>query len=1359
VAGNVSSAGTTSITTDYVVNAPVINVVSVDNVISLAESGNIITLTGTGEAGASVTVTGAALTNPQIVNVSNAGTWTLDIAANTFLAGVDSTLSATQTDIAGNVSAATTRVITKDYVADAPVINVVSVDNLINPAEDTAGFNLTGTGEIGATVTVNGPTFAGGNTAVVSGAGTWSLAVAAGDLTPNAANILSATQTDIAGNVSTATPTTITTDYLAAAAPVIDAVSVDNLISAAENAVGFNLTGTGEVGATVVVTGGNLLAGGQTATVIAGGTWSLAIAPGNLDANVATTFTATQTDVAGNVSAPTTTTITTDYLAAAAPVIDPVSPDNLINAAENAAGFNLTGTGEAGATVTVKAPGVTFAGGSTAVVAADGTWSLAIATNDLNANAINTLSATQTDVAGNVSAPSVTTTITTDYIANAPSIEAVSTDNLINLTENNVGFNLTGTGEVGATVTVTGGNLAGAGVTAVVAGDNSWSVAIATGDLAAGAATAFVVNQTDIAGNVSADATTTITKDLVVNAPVIDAVSIDNLINAAENAAGFNLTGTGEAGATVTVTGGNLAAAGVTATVLAGGTWSVAIAAADLAAGAATAFVVNQTDIAGNVSADATTTITIDMVVNAPIIDAVSADNLISAAENTAGFNLTGTGEVGATVTVTGANFTGGATAVVAADGTWSLAVAAGDLTANAGNSLSATQTDIAGNVSAVSTTVITTDYVANAPVINAVSTDNLINAAENTTGFNLTGTGEVGATVTVTGGNLAVAGNTAVVAADGTWSVAIATNDLNANASTTLSAIQTDIAGNVSNPSTTAISTDYVVAAPVIDAVSTDNLINAAENAAGFNLTGTGEAGATVNVTGVTLVGGQTTTVLGDGTWLLAVAPNELVANGVTNISVSQTDVAGNVSSATTTALTSDYAAPAVALTAVTDNVGASQGNIASGGATDDTTPTISGTNGLGALVNVYDGATLLGAAVVTGTTWAYTPPVLADATYAFNAIATDGAGNDSAATTNHAVVVDTVVGAPVFGVVSGDNLINLAENNAGFNLTGTGEIGATVTVAGATFAAGNTAVVSGAGTWTLAVAAGDLTANAGNSLSATQTDVAGNVSAAGTTIITTDYVAPVVGLTAVTDNVGASQGNIASGGTTDDTTPTISGTTEAGASVNVYDGATLLGAAVVTGTTWTYTPPAGLANATHGFNAIATDTAGNASAATASTNVIVAAPVTVTFDLATAGAATGVSSDGSTAFLAGVNYNVVIIVNNSTLYSATSVTAYAGGSNLGAGDTISVVGNVSGTTSEILGPSAGSVNNITFVGNQANWTTALTSATAVRLTSRGSIVRFTSGTSFSLRSTTVIWTGSAAFAAILNSGGFVIV
>ncbi len=86
---------------------------------------------------------------------------------------------------------------------------------------------------------------------------------------------------------------------------------------------------------------------------------------------------------------------------------------------------------------------------------------------------------------------------------------------------------------------------------------------------------------------------------------------------------------------------------------------------------------------------------------------------------------------------------------------------------------------------------------------------------------------------------------------------------------------------------------------------------------------------------------------------------------------------------------------------------------------------------------------------------------------------------------------------------------------------------------------------------------------------------------------------------ISAVTDNVGLIQGSVAAAGLTDDTTPTITGSISAalaaGETLRLFNGATLLGSATVTNTTWTFTPAAPLTPGAYSITARVADAAGN--------------------------------------------------------------------------------------------------------------------------------------------------------------------
>ena len=98
----------------------------------------------------------------------------------------------------------------------------------------------------------------------------------------------------------------------------------------------------------------------------------------------------------------------------------------------------------------------------------------------------------------------------------------------------------------------------------------------------------------------------------------------------------------------------------------------------------------------------------------------------------------------------------------------------------------------------------------------------------------------------------------------------------------------------------------------------------------------------------------------------------------------------------------------------------------------------------------------------------------------------------------------------------------------------------------------------------------------------------------------------------------------------------------------------------------------------------ALANRSTGGGDAASAAPATPAFAGVTVTYDL-TAG--TLVTSDNSTSFLPGTDYQITIIVDAAApgTYAVQNFTAMGGGANLGAGDSIRIVGQ-GGTSGEIL-------------------------------------------------------------------------
>lgn len=352
------------------------------NPVVTALSANGLVLTGTGEAGATVTVRDASNNVLGTALVNGGGVFTVNLNAAQLNGQV---LGVSQTDAAGNASGSTS------YTAVDVQPPAVPTNVVINGT----GTILTGNGEPGATVTVQGPSGQVGSGVVLAN-GTFSITLTSPQ---NDGQLLVVRQADAAGNLSASTSLTAP-DTTPPAAPV-----------AAINANGTSVTGSGQVGSTVTVrnSAGAVLG---TATVGTNGLFVVSLAAAQIDNQA---LSVTLTDSAGNVSTGTALT---------APDLTP--PSVAGNLQISADGSTLTGTGEVGATVTVRSASGTVL--QTATVQPNGTFTVTLSPVQDNGQV---LTVSLTDPRGNVSGNASITA--PDVDANAP---VIASDNLATATVN-----------------------------------------------------------------------------------------------------------------------------------------------------------------------------------------------------------------------------------------------------------------------------------------------------------------------------------------------------------------------------------------------------------------------------------------------------------------------------------------------------------------------------------------------------------------------------------------------------------------------------------------------------------------------------------------------------------------------------------------------------------------------------------------------------------------------------------------------------------------------------------------------------------------------------------------------------------
>ncbi|MEI6762247.1 MAG: hypothetical protein WCO22_17530, partial [Betaproteobacteria bacterium] len=234
---------------------------------------------------------------------------------------------------------------------------------------------------------------------------------------------VSVRQTDAAGNRGPNSEFFTFTLDMSTPTPLVNAVSSDDRVNAAEKDAGVTVSGTAEAGASVVVSWGAV---SKTVTAT-GGNWSVSFLSGEMPADASTTISAVATDVAGNVSEAGARAVAVDTVAPATPAIDVVATDDIINAAERMATVTVTGTMEAGSTVTLN-------GQATTVV--DGThwrYVLDAAAIDTFGQGPETLTAMATDAAGNPSAAG-TRDITVDTVPPLAPLASQNTGNASNTT-------------------------------------------------------------------------------------------------------------------------------------------------------------------------------------------------------------------------------------------------------------------------------------------------------------------------------------------------------------------------------------------------------------------------------------------------------------------------------------------------------------------------------------------------------------------------------------------------------------------------------------------------------------------------------------------------------------------------------------------------------------------------------------------------------------------------------------------------------------------------------------------------------------------------------------------------------------
>ncbi|MBR3371797.1 MAG: Ig-like domain-containing protein [Rhodobacteraceae bacterium] len=488
--------------------------------------------------------------------------------------------------------------------------------------------------------------------------------------------------------------------------------------------------------------------------------------------------------------------------------------------------------------------------------------------------------------------------------------------------------------------------------------------------------------------------------------PVIAVTAVagaDNVLNAAEQASGLVVTGTTDAenGQVVTVDvldiNNDVVATGTG--IVTGGQWSVQIAAGSLADNTAYQVRATVSDAAGNaVVAPATdsfaTDFTADITINA-ISDLSTADSF---------FDLTITGgsagvEAGQNVTVTfaGVDYNAGPLDSV---GNWSVTIPQSVLAGlrDAGVSsvaVSATVSDVAGNAG-TATASVPAVFTPPALAIDTPANDLTLNATTAATDLEVSGTTVPGATVTVSINGTAFPSVTAT--SGGAWTVTVASGDLPADGTYTITASAELNTIQVAPDATVGLAIDTIAPTISINAISADNVLNAQEQGEDLVISGTAPGAENGQQVSITFNGTTYTDNVAGGAWSVTVPAADLVglADGASlPVTADVSDAAGNAAIQATTTLATDFTAEITINPVTIETVNTFTGVTITG--------TTTGVEENRQVTVTFDGDTYTGTVAADGTWSALVPSgvidALADQTeVTISAAVSDNAGNSDA-------------------------------------------------------------------------------------------------------------------------------------------------------------------------------------------------------------------------------------------------------------------------------------------------------------------------------------------------------------------------
>ena len=969
-----------------------------------------------------------------------------------------------------------------------------------------------------------------------------------GKLAAGATVTVTATPTDLAGNVGTAatgsfvydiSPPTFT-GISESGTTLTATMSEDVWAPTAPDTGDFVITRTGGSAPSV-----SSLSGIPTTSATAGRSFTITLGTA---AAAGDTLAYTQSGTDGKIlrdAAGNKLASVSGFIVGKSVTISAVAGDDVINAAEDNSAVLIAGnstdfTSGTAVTITVDDGDVdttadlTF----TAATGSDGSWTTG--SGDLTAARLAALDeGTMTITANAAGANAATRTVAYDRTAPTVALAAVSGGYIHS-------------GESGSAVTVSGTTTgADSGTTVAVSfvrgsatvrkddlavSGNAWSTSLSVADLTAlgeGTISATAV-ATDAAGNPSATATRTVVQDLTV--PTVSGASYNGsaitlvlsepiAVSGTRTGADFTVSVTGASNPTVS----SYTVSGTTVLL----TLSSAIAENSVVS---LSYALNSTaanritDLAGNELAALSARSVVGKAITVPEI----SGGYINAGEDDAALTVSGTSVNIAGGTAVAVRFDGAGTDVVKTgsilNNAWSVSLTAAELrgldaeTPHAvGETITVTAT--ADNISGTGSFIY--DPVAPSAAVSVVAGDDVVNSVESGSAVTVSGTtvgADSGTTVavsfvrgstTVSRSDLAVSGNA--------WSTSLTVANLTAlgEGAISVSAVATDAAGNASAAGTRTvvqeltaptISSAFYNGSAVTLAMSEAVAVSGTKTGGDFTVSVTGASNPTVSsytISGTTVTLTLSSAIAANSVVSLAYALNSTAANRIT-------DSAGNPLAAVSSQSVSNKA---VFITTPVSG----DGFISA--AEDDSSLSVSGTT-----INIADGTAIAVTFDGTGTdataagtvnSNAWSVSITAAQIRALDASAPSAAGETVTITATAAgisgtasFIYDPVAPVLTVGTVSGDDLVNTAESAAGVALSGTaaGTSGTvTLTAVNGTNTVTKTDLALTSGAWSASLTAAELTTLTDGviTLTAAADDTAGNTGTVSRTI-TRDTVAP---------------------------------------------------------------------------------------------------------------------------------------------------------------------------------------------------------------------------------------------------------